>query len=74
MLQVVDKVHSKHNLNTQQLDMHYYSVFAVVGELVGLGVGLAVGQVATAHQGPVGPVGLFILEQSEPSNSKPVAS
>ena len=40
----------------------------VVGDTDGLAVGLAVQVVVTAHQGPVGPVGLYLLGQPELSN------
>ena len=46
----------------------------VVGKLLELAVGVAVGQAATAHQGPVPvpPVGLTLLGHPESSNRKPV--
>ena len=47
------------------------AVGLAVGLSVGDRLGLAVGQFVTAHQGPVSPVGLFLLAQPEPLNIAP---
>jgi hypothetical protein len=52
---------------TDGLDVGVSVGVDVVGDTDELAVGLAV-QLVTAHQGPVGPVGLFLLVQPELSN------